>query len=307
MQELVENIEGEVWKVLPDTDERFFVSNKGRIKKITVLVWDDNGNPKPWKEHLVYNNSVRIDAVPIAFNKNGKRYVEGVAINDIYKQTFPEFCYEPPETMLEPTNLENEEWKEIPGTFGKYKISNLGRLKSCARITIGLDGKRYERSEKILVVPIGTTGYKRVVLDLGHDENGKRLIKSLAIHRAVAQLFLPNPDGKEQVNHKDGIKTNNDVTNLEWNTPKENVQHAFRTGLAYARQGVEANRAKIKSDADVEKLKDMYFSGKSVDDVGKEFGISGTEVLDIVKGNRFKSHFSQEEYDRRMEIGRAHV
>lgn len=63
-------------------------------------------------------------------------------------------------------------------------------------------------------------GYLRVDL---YDENGKR--KHYKVHRLVAQAFIENPDGKPQVNHKDGNKHNNSVTNLEWVTDAENKDH----------------------------------------------------------------------------------
>ena len=69
-------------------------------------------------------------------------------------------------------------------------------------------------------------GYKRVSIWI----NGKMHQKQ--VHRIVAEVFLPNPQNKSQVNHKDGVKNNNHISNIEWATPKENTKHAFNNGLA---------------------------------------------------------------------------
>ena len=97
---------------------------------------------------------------------------------------------------------------------GIYHISDQGRAKS------------YKCSKERILKPIlsGESGYLRIRIRVG--KQGMH-----SIHRLVALAFVPNPDKKPQVNHKDGNKLNNHVGNLEWCTSKENHQHAWDTGL----------------------------------------------------------------------------
>lgn len=104
-----------------------------------------------------------------------------------------------------------EKWKDIVGYESYYQISDIGRIKR-------------KDTEKILKNNI-RNGYEYVTLCV----NGQR--KKFYVHRLVAIAFIPNPNSYEQVNHKDGNKSNNKASNLEWCTQKENLLHAFRTGL----------------------------------------------------------------------------
>lgn len=104
-----------------------------------------------------------------------------------------------------------EEWKDIAGYELYYQISDIGQVKR-------------KDTGKILKNNI-RNGYEYVTLCM----NGQR--KKFYVHRLVAIAFIPNPKSYEQVNHKDGNKSNNKVDNLEWCTQKENLMHAFRTGL----------------------------------------------------------------------------
>ena len=114
--------------------------------------------------------------------------------------------------------MENEIWKKVMvnETETIYNVSNLGRIynRDTARILKPVPDKR--------------KGYLMVYLRLG-----KKHYARCRVHRLVALYFVDNPDPKTktQVNHIDGNKLNNSASNLEWVSPKENVQHAFQTGL----------------------------------------------------------------------------
>ena len=110
-----------------------------------------------------------------------------------------------------------EVWKDIKGYEGRYQVSNTGKVKG-----LPINERFCKRaSEVILKTFVCGSGYDEVILSF----NGHR--KPKLIHRMVAEAFVPNPDGKREVNHKDGNKRNNDSLNLEWVTPSENIQHSY--------------------------------------------------------------------------------
>lgn len=113
-----------------------------------------------------------------------------------------------------------EIWKDINNFEGYYQISNKGNVRSLTRF----DGIR-ERKGQAIKPNLKPNGY----LQVGLRKNGKRKWHSL--HRLVAKHFIPNPENKSQVNHIDCNKQNNNVSNLEWATPKENLAHAHKNGL----------------------------------------------------------------------------
>ena len=108
-----------------------------------------------------------------------------------------------------------ETWKDIKGYEGRYQVSSKGKVKG-----LRINGKHCKRESEIVLKAFTCgSGYQEVILHLDGDRKPK------LIHRLVAEAFIPNPHNKEEVNHKDGDKSNNNVDNLEWVTPNENHEH----------------------------------------------------------------------------------
>lgn len=154
----------------------------------------------------------------------------------------------------------NEIWKDIEGYEGKYQISNLGRIKKINKNSL---------NEEHYVKPyINQRGYCTVKLF-------KTERKEERIHRLVAQAFIPNPENKAEVNHIDGNKQNNTITNLEWNTHEENVVHAFKTGLNRGRKPALSDEQK----REVKHLYKPFDKEFNITALSKKFGVSRNVII----------------------------
>lgn len=114
--------------------------------------------------------------------------------------------------------------------------------------------------------------------------NGKR--KKFYIHRLVAEAYIPNPDNKPYINHKDGNTQNNDYTNLEWCTPLENVEHASKVlGVmsAYKNHNEKRKRSVIQIDRFTKKAVAKY---QSISEASKKTGIPTSNIVCVLKGRQ---------------------
>lgn len=159
-------------------------------------------------------------------------------------------------------NNNQELWKPVSRN-NNYEISTDGRAYSCKR-------------DLIMKPFLDEWGYQRISL----HKNGKR--NDVSIHRLVAEAFIPNPENKPEVNHKDGNKLNNNVNNLEWCTHSENILHACRTGLNN-RLNYDAGKPKRRV-MDVES-KEIF---QSVNECAKTLNCTRGNVISCLK-NRTKS------------------
>lgn len=173
-------------------------------------------------------------------------------------------------------NNVNEIWHDIFGYEGLYQVSNFGRIKSVDRIikNSGTKNGEYHVKGKIKNV----SEYKSRGGYCGVTLYKNNVGKSYRVHRLVAQAFIPNPENKPEVNHKDGNKKNNCVDNLEWVTGKENTIHAWNTGLTNNTFGtaVRCNETGV-----------VY---KSVAAASRDTGCLKESIFKVLKGEYSHTH-----------------
>lgn len=163
-----------------------------------------------------------------------------------------------------------ESWIKINKTNNRYSVSNLGNIRKNSEVIDRSNGRRQLINQKIIKPALNQHGYLKVRCRIS-----KGTTKNFTIHRIVAEAFIQNPENKSQINHINGIKTDNRVENLEWCTPKENIDHAWDTGLSIA-----TKKTKIKSGK-------LVFD--SIKDCANHFNIDRNTITKAIKRGYFKN------------------
>jgi hypothetical protein len=175
-----------------------------------------------------------------------------------------------------------EIWKQIPGHELCYEISNLGRVRSLERQV----GNRWGTAvgklipAKIRVASKNAQGYHSVHM------YAKQTMKKQYVHRLVASAFIPNPLDLPQVNHKDGDKANNQVSNLEWCDGSTNCQHAISEALYQNARGEQSFWAKL-TEVDVSEIRRLASTGMFHREIAELYSVGRKAITKIVNRQRW--------------------
>lgn len=161
-------------------------------------------------------------------------------------------------------------WRAIPSLEGRYEASENGDIRHIAN-----HKPRRARRNK--------NGYMQMNFSL-NDGTGKT--KTILVHKLIAETFIENPDKLPYINHIDGDKTNNHVSNLEWCTASENISHAFGMGLAANKKGEESSLAKFTNEQ-VREIRYIHGKGVSETSLAVLLGVSQSTIGRIVRGERY--------------------
>ena len=150
--------------------------------------------------------------------------------------------------------------------YPNYKVSTTGEVWSC-------------KYHKFLKFSFDRRGYARVKL---YNESSKCTV---LVHRLVGIAFIPNPSGKRTINHKDGVKSNNNVSNLEWATDSENAIHAFNTGLRKAPK----QKSRKLSREEVLSVRKLYFENHEKQrDIAIKYGMNQRAIWAVIHKKTYK-------------------
>lgn len=173
-----------------------------------------------------------------------------------------------------------ERWVPVVGFEQLYEVSNHGRVRTVEHVVLRSNG--VPQTIKARMKTATTRRDRRRMVTLSSNRKSRVYL----VHRLVAFAFLGSPQGNQQVNHVDGDPANNNLSNIEWVSPKENINHALDTGLI-KNYGERQHGSKIKV-SDVSQVISMARDGTKQRDIAASFGIHQSQVSRVISGKAWR-------------------
>jgi hypothetical protein len=162
-----------------------------------------------------------------------------------------------------------ENWKPVVGYENIYEVSDLGRVRRL-KCKYALNDRIVKSSRR------GCINNTAMSVSLSN----KNVSKNYNVHRLVAMAFIPNPHNKPTVNHIDGDRANNKLSNLEWATQKEQIRHSYDVLNHKAPRGEKHHNVRL-TDKEVVKIRERFASGETASSIRKDYDVSEAHLYDI--------------------------
>lgn len=286
----------EEWKDIPNFEGLYRVSNFGNVwslktNKMMQLVPDKYGSLlislrfKDKQKQYTLHKLVASVFIP-EFNSWSKvTHVDGNKHNNRIDNLKIENKFQKNDQKLK----EDEVWKDVERYEGLYQISNYGKVKSFKHRVHGENG--------VILKPHEYDAYSQYKLS---DSNNKE--ERIPAHRLVATAFIPNPNNYPEVNHKNGVKTDNRVQNLEWCTRQQNIIHMHKVLYPHMMRGRRNPRTGITEEDALRIYELAIKEERTLEDIGEEYGISACAVVDIKVGRTW-NYVTKKEYVKNLHPG----
>lgn len=260
----------EIWKEVKGYEGLYSISSEGRVKCVKRSAHYDQ------ILKITKNKRSKGKFHYVKLCKDGKRTMISYELmcHVHFPQIFPLPKY--PSRIIE-----GEEWKDVAEYEG-YQVSNCGRIRTKTHYILTKAGVKKPRFSKVLKLSLMNSGYLFIML---HKDGNNR---NVSVHRLVFEHFKgPIPDGY-QINHINGVKTDNRIENLEMVTGKQNMAHAIATGLVNNR-GENSSSAKLLN-SQAEEIRGLYKAEKyNQYELADIYHVSVQAISNIVNNKTYKN------------------
>lgn len=299
----------EIVKKLPFKYTTSVALLKNKIKKDPNLTYENEKNKRPFLNLPYKNNIDIIKSFLIDYNISIEKKVKcldnhadkltyinqnAMFINDENNDKY---------LLIIENNVSKTNGYLVP--YGQYKVEiyieenreyfskfiydqknsiKVKKIENLERYFISNDGRVISTRKGTFIKPSMSGGYKQV----GLYNNILNITQTFRVHRLVAQAYIPNPENKPEVNHIDGIKTNNHALNLEWVTSSENKLHAYKIGLQVPKKGENSHRAKLTTEQIIKIRKLFNLKIMNVVSLSKLYNVSIRTIWNILEYKIYK-------------------